>query len=183
MWHKRTMKLFLLTLLTLVIFSCSQQLQPTTELQPPFANQGEQENYWAQEFFKKEYEKSEYPAYEGTIIVTSHRILFGDQYIEYSARNSDLGLIFKKGLIHPNLFGLDNLQIGDLEELTLLSNDPSIRRFRLTHFDRTVLDTKLANPQVYLFELENENVEGEETLAEFIENAKLTFLKAGWVMI
>lgn len=176
------MKIHLLTLVIFLAFGCKQPVQRTTELTPPFANQGEQEDYWAQEFFKKEYEKSEYPIYEGTIILTSHRILFGDRYIEYSTQNSEFGMIFKKGLIHPSLFGLNNLQIGDLEELTFLSDDPSIKRFRFTHFDRTVLDTKIANPRVYLFELENEDVEGEETLAEFIENAKLTFLKAGWVM-
>ena len=177
------MKNLLLTLLTFGMLSCSPRIQPTTELKPPFANQGEQEDYWAQELFKKEYKKHEYPRFEGSIVTIDNRINFGTEWIEILSQDSDFQKILEQGLLYPSLFRQPELKLGDFEELYFLTNTPTIKRFRFFLYERTILDTKLANPQVYLFELENVNIKGNETLAEFIENAKLTFFKAGWITI
>lgn len=176
------MKPFLLTLLTFAIISCSPLIQRTAEPNPPFETQGEQEDFWAQELFKNEYKKEEYPRYSGNITTTINRIYFENDWIEVLGKNSEFQQMFEQGILYPSLFGQYELKFGDLEQLYFLSDNPRVKRFRFIHYERTLLDTKLANPQVYLFELENENIKGNEPLSEFVESAKLTFLKAGWIM-
>ena len=41
----------------------------------------------------------------------------------------------------------------------------------------------MANPQVYLFELTNEKANEKTDWKSFIKNAKLTFVKEGWIII
>ncbi|MBL3658425.1 hypothetical protein [Fulvivirga sediminis] len=152
-------------------------------MKPPFETQGEQEDYWAQELFRKEYKKQEYPRFDGTITTTNNRINFGTGSIIFLDQNSNCQQIFEQGFLYPSLFGLTELKIGDLEELDFLSNNPTVKRFRFIHYDRTLMNVKLANPQVYLFELENPNWQNDGTFDDFLKDAKLTFLKAGWIMI
>lgn len=46
--------LILITMLSFSLSCVSQSTESFTELKPPFNTQGEQEDYWAQELFKKE---------------------------------------------------------------------------------------------------------------------------------
>ena len=41
----------------------------------------------------------------------------------------------------------------------------------------------MANPQVYLFELRNENATEKTDWEKWIKGSKLTFLKDGWIII
>jgi len=120
--------------------------------------------------------------------------------------NDILKMILKKGILYPQLISGfttekrtsekeldslsvseryfyelsrgDNLTISNLEELKFLSDSPKIKRFRFW-----LIRPKSANPEVYLFELTNENADKNTKLKKFIKSSKLTFLKNGWVVI
>lgn len=180
------MKLFLTILLLTFTTVCKSQNEPgkvetekSTELRPPFKNQGEQEDYWAQELFKKEYKKQYYSKFIGEITTTDSKIKFGKvQYIELFDSNSDYNLIFEKGLFYPDILNAISLRIGSLKELEFLSNNPKVKRFRFWLYR-----PNMANPQVYLFELTNEKANEKTDWKSFIKNAKLTFVKEGWIII
>lgn len=180
------MKLILIILLLTFTSVCKSQSEPekvktekSTELIPPFKNQGEQEDYLAQELFKKEYKKQHYSKFIGEITTTDSKIKFGKvQYIELFDSNSDYNLIFEKGLFYPDILNAISLRIGSLEELEFLSNNPKVKRFRFWLYP-----PNMANPQVYLFELTNENANEKTDWKSFIKKAKLTFVKDGWIII
>jgi hypothetical protein len=69
-----------------------------------------------------------------------------------------------------------------LKELTFLSDDPTIKRFKLWLFTE-INNQFFMNPEVYYFELTNETADKETDLKSFIENAKLTFIHYGGVVI
>jgi hypothetical protein len=179
---KLALIIFLLTFTTVCNSQSEQdkvETEKTTELKPPFKNQGEQEDYWAQELFKKEYKKQHYSKFIGEITTTDSKIKFGKvQYIELFDSNSDYNLIFEKGLFYPDILNAISLRIGSLEELDFLSNNPKIKRFRFWLYR-----PNMANPQVYLFELTNEKANEKTDWKSFVKNAKLTFIKDGWIII
>tara|TARA_R100000306_G_scaffold40171_1_gene39511 strand:+ start:126 stop:641 length:516 start_codon:yes stop_codon:yes gene_type:complete len=150
------------------------------ELKPPFANQGEQEDFWAQELFKKEYKANTYSKYIGEIkLENENQIRFGDvQSIFISGTETKYYSILTNGLFHPDLLNALSLQITDLEEMEFLSNSPKVKRFRFWLFR-----PNMANPQVYLFELRNENATEKTDWEKWIKGSKLTFLKDGWIII
>ena len=84
-------------LIFILLFSCSSQakisetkLESKSELKPPFDNQGQQEDYWTQELFKKEYEAKTYKKFYGKINVENdNRISFGEmEYFKFNYRLS-----------------------------------------------------------------------------------------------
>ena len=174
---------YLIFLVPIILVSCkltnTTQKIPEPEPKPHFRNQGEQEDYWAKQVFAKEYTKSEYPKFVGEIkIVSDSKIQFNEiQYAELWNSKPEYKLIFENGLLYPEILGFDNLQIRSLEELTFLSNSPTVKRFRFLLFSLAM------NPDVYLFELTNETANKNTNWESFIENAKLTFIKYGWTMI
>jgi hypothetical protein len=208
------MKLFALILLLTFSIACKSQSNPgkvktekSTELKPPFKNQGEQENYWTQELFKKEYKKLSYEQYRNEIKEKEGtEFIYDNKSFNIYGVNDTLKLIFRKGILYPQLISGftiekrksekeldslsvseryfyelsrgDNLTITNLEELNFLSKSPKIKRFRFW-----LGRPKSANPQVYIFELTNETADKNTTLEEFIANSKLTFIKEGWIII
>ena len=208
------MKLILTILLLTFSFGCKSQNNPekvetdkTTELKPPFKNQGEQENYWTQELFKKEYKKQSYELYLNEIKEKDGtEFIYDNKSLSIYGIDEPLKLLFKKGILYPQLISGfttqnrktekeldslsvseryfyelsrgDNLTITNLEELDFLSNSPKTKRFRFW-----LGRPKSVNPQIYIFELTNENADKNTKLKEFIMNSKLTFLKEGWIII
>ena len=152
----------------------------TQELKPPFSTQGQQEDFLAQELFKKEYKPYEYSKFIGEIEKDNkNRIRFEKfQSINLNEIDSTHELIFTNGLLYPNLFNKLSLNISNLEELQFLSNSPKIKRFRFWLFSKNV-----ANPTVYIFELQNNNATMETSWEKWIKGAKLSFLKEGWVVL
>lgn len=174
-----------------------------------FKNQGEQENYWAEQVFEKEYQKQNYSKYKGNILIESNtQIIFGNKTLNINC-NSDFLPIFTNGIFYPQLIlgntennkiltnselekltpqeqvfyklGRNDLfNISELEELTFLNKNksPTIKRFRFWSFW-----SGMANPQVYYFEITNENANDNTTINEFIKNSKLTFLKSGHIIL
>ena len=165
--------------------------KPLTNTNPrhysSFRNQGEQEDYWAKQLFEKEYKKYEYSKFSEEIKTNNSEIQFGKiqciKYSDYSdSEYNKYKLIFEKGLLYPDILGVDTLDICCLKELTFLSNSPKIKRFRFLLWE-TIGDTIIMNPNVYLFELTNEKANIATGWEIFIENAKLTFIKYGWTRI
>ena len=172
-----------LMLITTLVFSmgCRSQIKVhiRSELEPPFSNQGEQEDYWAQELFKQDYKTEFYPKFDGIINSNENKIIFGKiQYIEFLDLNSEHQLIFEKGLFYPDILGGVNLKIGNLEEMTFLSDNPKVRRFSFWLYRPNI-----ANPLVYFFELTNNKANEKTDWKSFVEGARLTFVKNGWAII
>lgn len=170
-----------------------------------FRIQGEQEDYWAKLFFKKNYVKGNFPRYEGTVCVNGDGFLFSDQTLVVTNTSAELRKIIEKGLFYPSIITgqiktktkskaeLDNLSEGEklfyslsrtdsltisgLEELKFLSK-PTRRRFRFLLYRKSLL-----NPTVCFFELTNKEAIGKTDTETFIDGAVLTFFKAGWISI
>ena len=154
-----------------------------SETASSFRNQGEQEDYWAKQFFEKQYKKSKYSKFDGEVKTTDSEIQFGEiQCVIYSDSKPEYKLIFEKGLLYPEILGRDTMKICCLEELTFLSDNPKIKRFRFWMSEK-IGNKYLMNPSVYLFELSNEKANQKTDWAIFIENAKLTFIKYGWTVL
>ncbi|WP_179354767.1 hypothetical protein [Winogradskyella vidalii] len=191
-----------LTLIFILILSvgCSSKTktekaitEKESELKPPFKNQGEQEDFWAQEFFKDEYEKQIHKTFNGKIeiineyeslddngnfITNANEISFGNRVVEINLNDNKLRSIFEKGIVYPDLISEKYFKIWDLEELTFLNKSPKIKKFRMF-----VNMPERIYPQIILLELKNESADNQTSMSEFIENAKLTFIKEAWLMV
>jgi len=178
---------YLILIMILISFVSCKSLTNTkvvkSETAPSFRNQGEQENYLAKQFFENQYQKSEYSRYGGDVKTINSDIQFGEtQCVIYSDSKPEYKLIFEKGLLYPEILKRDTMKICCLEELTFLSDNPKMKRFRFWMSEK-IGNTYLANPSVYLFELTNEKANKKTNWEIFIENAKLTFIKYGWTVI
>ncbi|TPE44769.1 hypothetical protein [Pontibacter mangrovi] len=176
---------YLITLFVIVLsVSCVPQkgvreVKVLLKAKPPFANQGEQEDYWAQELFKNEYKKTLYPKFTGQIVTNGSKVHFGKEgFVEFSNLRPEYQLIFEEGLFYPDLLGATSLSIGNFEELDFLSDDPRVKRFRFWLYY-----PDSANPQVFFLELTNEKAGRRSNWVTFIDKAQLTFIKAGWIIL
>jgi len=180
------MKYLILILILALSIGCASKsntveviTQQTSEINPPFNNQGEQEDYWAQELFKKEYQKQTHKKYTGKIeMLNDNKFQFENIVLEiynYDLKNQS---IFINGLFYPELISNSDFSISDLEELKFLSKSPKVKRYRMW-----VYFPEMANPQVYFFELSNDKATDKTNLTDFIKKSKLTFIKDGWVIM
>jgi hypothetical protein len=196
---------------TFTLFFFSLGAQPnvskpnTANKTKQFRSQGEQEDYWAKLFFKKNYLKGNFPRYEGTVSVNGDSFLFSDQTLVVTNTSEEFKKIIEKGLFYPsvitgqvktktkskeeldslseeekmfyNLSRTDSFTISDLKELRFL-NKPTRKRFRFLLYRKSML-----NPTVCFFELTNKEATGKTDTETFINGAVLTFFKAGWISI
>jgi len=183
---------------------CKAQEQSFTH-RSNFANQGEQEDYWAEKLFYEQYKKNIYKKFEGEIIeIDKNNIKFKNKILS-GYFSKEYKLIFTSGLFYPQLLSgdeviprkneeelskmsntelfryhmtqNDTLSIGEFEELEFLSKLPTIKRFRFWEY------RNWSNPQVYFIELTNENADKTTDLEEFIKGSTLTFVKNGWIIL
>ena len=173
-----------------------------------FKNQGEQEDYWAEQLFEQKYIKQSFEKFKGKVsIIDKTNIEFDNKSLEFWSVKPELLEIFTEGIFYPqivigheknnpikseselklltnnerllyNLKRNDKLRISDFEELPFLSKSPTIKRFRFWNYTFGSM-----NPQVYFIELTNENATEKTELSSFIKGAKLTFVKEGWMII
>lgn len=150
------------------------------ELKPPFKNQGEQENYWAQEHFKQKYLRQKHSRFTGNITVQNDSIMnFNFSILRIVTNKNNYYInIFKNGLIYPQLLNRKDLGISSVEELDFLSDNPKVKRFRFWAWQNNS-----RNPQVYLFELTNTKTDNHTSFGDFCKGATLTYLKDGWIVI
>jgi hypothetical protein len=145
-----------------------------------FKNQGEQEDYWAEELFRKEYVPKTYSSYSGNIFTLDDKNFhFGEKYLEVTYTADSLKKIFYLGLLYPEILGYwDGLKITDLHELKFLSMNPTVKRFKLW-----VFRNGLANPQVYFIELTNKDASEITDMNTFLKGSTLTFVKPAWIVL
>jgi hypothetical protein len=210
------MKTYILSLFIIVsaISSKEQVLKTDTSsadsskpVEREFKNQGEQEDYWAEQLFKKDYKKQKFEKFSGQIIITNRDTYrYGDKVLNVYNTSAELRSIFEKGIFYPeiitgntksetkskqqlgtmtanekffyNLSRADSLTITDFEELKFLSKTPQQKRFRFWLFRKG-----FANPITYFIELTNENATSATGIATFINGSTLTFFKEGWIII
>lgn len=196
----------IILLVTIYTFQANAQTKDTFVVRTQFANQGEQEDYWAEKLFYEKYKKENYKRFAGDIIVIDknhvrfgNKILLGDFSSEYKS-------IFTQGIFYPqiitgdsvtpkksseeinkmtdgqrvfyNMTQNDTLVIGEFEELKFLSKSPTIKRFRYWEYRKWS-----ANPQVYFIELTNTTADKSTDMETFIKGATLTFVKDGWIIM
>ena len=204
------MRPVLIAILTACFFSLQSQTIETkpvsTDSKREFKNQGEQESYWAEQFFEKNHTKQNFDRYRGDIVVKGDSFQYADQTLKVVNTPKELRAIFSTGLFYPSLITgnnrtkqkskeeldkltaeqkvfyeitrTDSFSISDLEELPLLSKSPTQKRFRFWLYR-----PGLHNPLVCFIELTNQGATGKTEMGTFIKGAELTFYKEGWVVI
>lgn len=194
------MKYLFLILIIIFSASCASKVktkkaitEQNPELKPPFSNQGEQEDYWTQEFFKNNYKKQKHNIFvdkieilkekelldgHGNLLEFLNEIRFGNRTINIHLPDLKYQPIFKNGILYPEIISENDFEIGGFEELKFLSHPDKIKRFRIWVFHKN-----RANPEVYLFELTNKHATEETNLTDFLKNAELTFIKNGWIIL
>lgn len=146
---------------------------------PKFANQGEQEDYWSWLAFSREIIREKRETFPGLVHVEDNIIYFDkNSSIAISDTNSELFQIFTKGIFYPELLGMENISISAFIELKFLNISPNFRRFRFWLWYPNEM-----NPQVFLFELQNDKAIQNTTLSDFIEGSNVTFIKSGWIIL
>ncbi|NIG55542.1 hypothetical protein [Chitinophaga sp. Cy-1792] len=166
---------------------------------PKFETSGEQEDYWAKKTFQAG-EKMKYEKYNGVVKkVNATTYKYGSQVINVSGTEA-IKQLFSLGFIYPSLiaspsdhiasspnkehslndtFRADTFYVGNFEELKFLEESPKMKRFTCW----VQWKGGLANPLVFLFELESESADKTGNWKDFIKGASLTFFKQGWVII
>jgi len=101
--------------------------------------------------------------------------------------NETTKLILCTGLLDPYLInGSLNLTISIIDELVLLNPNPRTKRYKFWIY-KTATENSFflisLNPSEYYFELQNENANKNTINEDFINGAKLTFLKFGTIII
>ena len=96
-------RLFFL-IITLLILTCFSVDGQTTDnknnTKREFKNQGEQENYWAEQLFEKEYSKKYFEKFKGDIVVNGNNFNYEDQIFIVVNTPKELNSIFSSGLIY-----------------------------------------------------------------------------------
>jgi hypothetical protein len=171
-----------------------------------FRNQGEQESYWAEQFFKNNYSKQIFDKYKGEVVVKGNSFHYADQTLEVVNTPKELKAVFSTGLFYPSILTgnnrtalksqrelemltaeqkvfyeisrTDSFSISNFEELPSLSKTPTQKRFRFW------LQRKgLLNPIVCFLELTNQSGGDHTDMETFIKGAELTYYKEGWIII
>jgi hypothetical protein len=164
------MRKLIVIILTFSFFSLQAQKTETKPASPDkkrvFKNQGEQEDYWAEQFFKKNYSMKVFDKYKGDITVNGNGFIYSDQTLVVTNTTKTLKSIFAKGVFYSsiitgqvktklkskeeldtlyveqkvfyNLTRTDSLTITDLEELTFLTKTATQKRFRFWLFRKGI---------------------------------------------
>jgi hypothetical protein len=195
---------------TIIIISILFSLPFYASAQKEFKNQGEQEDYWTEQIFSNSYRKYNIERFKGNIIILNESLLkYDTTVLRVFTPDNSLMQIFKLGIFYPDvflkeivdtikikgisandtsvadnkrelsdLFKHDTISISNIEELKSLNPSIKVKRFKFWVFHNW-----LANPSVYFIELTNDDATSETDLLNFIEGAKLTFIKNGWLII
>ena len=198
---------FIITVLTLTFISVdAQTTDHKKQTKREFKNQGEQEDYWAERLFKKEYSKTSFDKFKGDVVINGDGFIFGDKTFVIVNTPKELKPIFSSGLFYPNIITgdtksviksqaeldtlsteqkvfynltrTDSLTISGFEELKFLTKANTQKRFRFWLFRKGT-----ANPTVCFIELTNDKANDKTDLTTFINGAVLTFFKSGWIVI
>ena len=198
---------FIIIILTLTFFSVdAQTIDNKNQPKREFKNQGEQEDYWAEQIFEKEYTKTHFDKFKGDIVINGDGFIYGDKTFVLTNTPKELKTIFSNGIFYPNIITgdtksvvksqaeldtlstvqkvfynmarTDSLTISGLEELKFLTKSYTQKRFRFWLFRKGA-----ANPTVCFIELTNDKANSKTELIAFINGAALTYFKSSWIVI
>jgi hypothetical protein len=180
------------------------------EVVPKFANQGEQENYWAKKLFDERYTPQSFERFKGKVVVIGRdSIKFDTVILEVGIYDKALKTIFEKGIFYPGILDYGHTEItlrnyGAMSHFDKADTEKSsIRSKRILNYSISNLeeikfisdsrhtkkfrfwlrDKKVLNPEVCFFELTNDKATEQTDLATFIDGSKLTFFAHGWIII
>jgi hypothetical protein len=164
--------------------------------------QGQQEDRWSKSLIKKKYTEQHYNTYSGLIeIINEDTIKYDNQILIVNYTCKYLKLIFRKGLIYPEILtddikvqkglvtkqGLDSLivssrndsmQITDFEEIKFIKKKPNTKIFRFWLYSPGI-----TNPTVCFVSLKNKTANRKTDIVTFISGSELTFFARGWIVI
>ena len=202
------------TIWTIILLICFFYPQAQTVLADPslseskrvFKNQGEQEDYWAEQLFEKDYKKQVFKKYKGKIVQNSDGFKYADQSLVVVDIPEEQRTIFAKGILYPAIIigaltaktkskqdfhkmteqersvngwvRTDSLTISHFQQLPSLSKSMTEKRFRFWLYRQG-----FRNQQVCFVELTNKRATIKTDLLTFISGAVLTFYKTGWMVI
>lgn len=150
--------------------------------------------------------KSDYGNFKKNISYNGNNYYkFGDKVLNISIDDSTLLIIFKKGILNPDIIFGEQTTHKDRQELDTLSqfqktiynlvrNDSlSICCFRQVNISNKDPKTKrytfwvfrigIANPTEYIIQLFNNDAKHETTLEDFLENSIMTYFNKGSLII
>ncbi|WP_448702062.1 hypothetical protein ACFGVR_07215 [Mucilaginibacter sp. AW1-3] len=180
-------------------------------VEPYFANQGEQEDYWTKQLFKNEYTPQTFERFKGSIsIINADTIKFGSTILGIRISNTALRSIFEKGILYPDIIENHgyNRNVGEKVKGVKLNENMAdtldrdlvkklysytIDNFeevpflsnspRIKRFKFWVFNKLLHNPEVCFIELTNDSATTNTALSEFINGSRLTYFIHAWVVI
>jgi hypothetical protein len=206
---------FILILIITVNYGCSNRhiiSNSSTSATREFKNAGEQENYWAEQLFNKDYKVEHYKKYKRQIVLDNNHYQYKDVVITIGM-TPELRRIFDKGIFYPGVMVKAfkyqpriKITINKDSLIAWCKRDTSKIRLVIPKTDSVWIDNFkemkfletnpkqrrfsfwlarkwLSNPTVYFMELTNKNATAETDLLSFIDGAKLTFFQEGWVII
>jgi predicted small secreted protein len=107
-----------------------------------FKNQGEQEDYWAVELFKRDYKRQQYEIYKGSIIMYGNTYRYNDIVLTVYT-NPELKAIFKKGIFYPGIMGesfKDRTKIRLMKD-TMMEQQKKDTSKKMKKFDNNLVGT------------------------------------------
>lgn len=192
---------------TIIIFTLF--VLPFWALAQEFKNEGDHEDYETKKVFSEQYVKYNIKRFQGHIVVLNKtEIKYDSTVLKVYTENSYLRQIFTSGVFYPavfsqetpnrsvigqisnsqdstskdtslnDLFEHDTLSISNIEELNYLNPSPTVKRLKFWVWHRWLL-----NPTIYFIELTNENAIINSDFLTFLKDAKITFIKKGWLII
>ena len=178
---------YIITLLIIIILfiSCrsSGKFIKIPKLEDVTISDCELDSYWSQKFLK--YESHNYQKYNSRIdvlstqelnyfsefVVHTSKIKFEDEILNIQFSDLKHKDIFTQGILYPNIINHRDKKDVSVEELTCLSKSYKVKRFKLW-----ISYPKMANLELFVFELTNNLVTKKSNWNDFIKNAKLTFI-------
>ncbi|OWR14137.1 hypothetical protein [Chryseobacterium sp. VAUSW3] len=145
--------------------------------------------YPAKEIFETKYEKEHYPKFlKSQIKTVGNKVILGEmKSLEFNDQsNEKTKIILKSGLLDPYwINGSYHLKIGWIDELTLLNPNSQTKRFKFwifyTGHKNPLLNS--VNPHEYYLEFYNAKATENTTFINFMENAHLTLIKYGGIIL
>jgi hypothetical protein len=204
---KKIISIIITIVVTSLLFATNAQMtEGRKQKSKEFKNQGEQEDYWAEQLFKEKYSKQHYDKYNGDITGNGNSFSFGDRTFIVINTSEEILAIFSSGLFYPSLIvgdtkievkssaeldslsaeerafynmgRTDSLTISDFEELKFLNSSPKRKRFKFWLWQHG-----FANPTAYFIELSNKKATNKTNFEDFVKGASLSFFMEGWIGI
>ena len=103
---------FIIIILTLTFFSVdAQTIDNKNQPKREFKNQGEQEDYWAEQLFEKEYTKTHFDKFKGDIVINGDGFIYGDKTFVLTNTPKELKTIFSNGIFYQNIITGDTKSV------------------------------------------------------------------------